>query len=115
MAKFVSQTQRFSVTIRSDYDVLQDSGQKIEFGEVRKLTLSRPNAMRIEAEQSNGDQRLVLFDGREITVFTTPQNVYATISKPGTIDEAVAYFIRDLHMRLPLAMLFVNQLPAEMD
>jgi hypothetical protein len=115
MAKFLAQTQRFSVNIRSGYDAVQESGQKIEFGEIRKLTVSRPDRLRIEVEQSNGNKNLVLFDGKEITVFSTPQNVYAKASKPGSLDEAIAYFIQELHMRLPLALLLVSRLPAEIE
>jgi hypothetical protein len=115
MAKFLSQAQRFMVSIRGGYDVVQASGQKVEFGYLRKVTVSRPDRLRIEVEQSDGDKNLVLFDGKEITVFSTPRNVYAKAQKPGSLDEAIAYFIKDLHMRLPLAMLLVSRLPAELD
>jgi hypothetical protein len=115
MARFLSGTQHFSVNIRAGYDVLQDSGQKIEFGEKRTVTVSRPDRVRIDAEQSDGDKHMVLLDGKDITVFNATQNVYATTPKPGTIDEAIAYFRKNLHMRLPLAALIVNQLPAEFE
>src|SRR3989442_9323114 len=36
-------TQSFSVSVRGDYDAVQTSGQKIEFGENRTVTLSRPD------------------------------------------------------------------------
>ena len=41
-------------------------------------------------------------------------NVYAMAPQPGGLDETVIYFVRDLGMRLPLAMLLVTQLPAEL-
>ncbi|MGQ0593776.1 MAG: DUF2092 domain-containing protein [Gammaproteobacteria bacterium] len=115
MAELLSRTQRFSVNVLSSYDTVQPSGQKIEFGDNRTLTVSRPDRMRAEAERSDGDKQLVLFDGKAITVYSSPRNVYATISKPGDLDDAIAYFMRDLHMRLPLALLFVNRLPAELE
>ncbi|MDQ3774158.1 MAG: DUF2092 domain-containing protein [Pseudomonadota bacterium] len=115
MAELLSRTQRFSVNVRSSYDAVQPSGQKIEFGDSRTLTVSRPDRMRVEAERSDGHKQLVLFDGKAITVFSSPRNVYASISRPGNLDEAIAYFMRDLHMRLPLAMLFVSRLPAELE
>src|SRR6266496_6058586 len=46
MADFLGGTQRFSVTVRGGYDAPQTSGQKIEFGEIRKVTLSRPDRLR---------------------------------------------------------------------
>ncbi len=114
-ARFLAATDRFSVSLRSGYDVLQASGQKIEFNERRKLVVDRPERLRVEVEQSDGNHQLVLFDGKAIAVVSTPQNVYAQEAKPGTIDDAVAYFLRDLRMRLPLAMLLVNRLPDELD
>lgn len=115
MARFLAGTPRFSVNLRDGYDVVQASGQKIEFGERRTVTVSRPNGLDIEVQHSDGDQHRVLYDGREITVFSPVQNVYAQVSKPGGIDAAVTYFLTDLHMRLPLAMLLVSRFPAEIE
>jgi hypothetical protein len=111
MADFLSKTPRFSVSIRNGYDVVQKSGQKIEFGEARKLTVSRPDRFRVEVEQSDGDRNMILFDGATITAFSPTQNVYAQVAKPGDIDGALVYFLKDLHMRLPLALLLVSRLP----
>jgi hypothetical protein len=38
------------------------------------------------------------------------ENVYATAAKPGSMDEAMAYFVQDLGMRFPLAELLTSQL-----
>lgn len=113
MAKFLSQAPRFSVNVQGSYDVLQESGQKIEFGEKRKITVSRPDYLRVEAEHSNGEKQLLLYDGKDITVFSPSENVYAQAPKPGGVDEAVAYFLKDLHMRLPFAMVLRTQFPEE--
>jgi hypothetical protein len=113
MAEFLARTPRFSVNVQDSYDVLQGSGQKVEFSETRTITVSRPNQLRVEVVQSDGDKHLVLYDGKDITVFSPSQNVYAQASKPGGIDEAVRYFLKDLHMRLPLAALLLSRFPEE--
>lgn len=115
MAEFLAKTQQFSVNLTDNFDVLQESGQMIEFGETRKITLSRPNGLRVELEQSNGDKHSVLYDGKDITVFSPTENVYAQTAKLGGIDEAVTYFLKDLHMRLPLAALLLSRFPAEIE
>jgi hypothetical protein len=115
MASFLSKAQRFAVDIRSGYDVVQDSGQKIEFGDTRRITISRPDRMRIEVEDSDGDRRLVLFDGKQITVYGASHNVYAQAPAPGDLDKAIGYFVQGLRMRLPLAALLLSRLPAELD
>lgn len=115
MAEFLAKSPRFSVNITSSYEVLQESGQKIEFGESRKIIVSRPNGLRVEVEHSDGEKHLVLYDGKEITTFSPTQSVYAQVAKAGGIDEAIKYFLKDLRMRLPLAALLVSQLPAELE
>jgi hypothetical protein len=115
MANFLAKTPRFSVNLTSSYEVLQESGQKIEFGESRRIIVSRPDKLRVEVEHSDGENHLVLYDGKEITTFSPTQNVYAQVSKPGGIDEAITYFLKDLHMRLPLAALLLSRVPAELE
>jgi len=115
MAEYLVKTPRFSVNLAGSFEVLQESGQKIEFGESRRITVSRPNGLRVEVEHSDGEKHLVLYDGKTITTFSPTQNVYAQVSKPGGIDEAVTYFLKDLHMRLPLAALLLSRFPAELE
>ncbi|MCK8602935.1 DUF2092 domain-containing protein [Desulfoferrobacter suflitae] len=113
--EFISQTKQLSVAIRAGYDVLQENGQMIEFGELRKLTLVRPDHFRMESERSDGEKVLVLFDGKHITVFSPDENVFARAAKTGDVDQAVRHLLSDLQLRLPLAMLFVTQLPRELE
>ncbi len=115
MASFLATTPRFSVNVQDNYDVVQASGQKIEFGENRKVVVSRPDHLRVESERSDGDKHVMLYDGKTITVFTPSQNVYAQTEKPGGIDEAIVYFLRDLHMRLPLAAVLLSRFPQELE
>jgi hypothetical protein len=115
MAVTLAQAQGFSVTIRAGFDVVQDTGQKITFGERRKVTLSRPDRLRIDAEESDGKRTLVIYDGKAITVFNPDDNVYGQVEKAGSVDDAVRYAIQDLDVRLPLALLLVSTLPAELD
>jgi hypothetical protein len=110
MAEFLSKEQRFSVTVDLGFDAVQDSGQKIEFGETRKIVLSRPDHLRIDATKRDGSKSELIFNGKEIMLFYAKENVYATETKPGTVDEAIAYFVNDLDMRLPLAELLNSNL-----
>ena len=113
MADHLAGAQAYSVSLRSGYDAVQKSGQKIEFSETRKVTLSRPGKLRMEAERSDGAKRLTVFDGKEITLVDAASNAYATAPQPGNIDASVAHFVKDLGMRLPLSPLLLTRLPAE--
>lgn len=115
MANFLAQLKEFSVTLQTGYDVVQESGQKIEFGETRKLTLVRPDRLRLDVEKSDGESSTTVFDGKAVTVFNPKSNLYALSEVQGDIDAAVRHFVRDLKMRLPLAMLFVTALPQQLE
>ena len=114
MAQFLAKTQNFSVTIREGYDVVQDSGQKIEFGAIRKLLVNRPDHLRIDVEKSGGEKNLIIFDGKTISVYNENQKIYATAPEEGTLDDAIRYAVSGLGLKVPLAMMLVsNALQAE--
>jgi len=115
MAEFIANTPNLTVTMSSRYDVLQESGLKVEFAENRDVSISRPNGLRVELEESDGQKHLIVYDGKDITVFSPNENVYAQANKPGGLDEAVMYFLRDLHMRLPLAAMVLSRFPQEVE
>jgi hypothetical protein len=115
MADYLAKTPAFAVNLNDSYDTVQASGEKIEFSATRKIVVSRPNGLRVEREGSDGEKQMVLYDGKDITIFSPSDNVYAQTAKPGGIDEAVKYFLKDLNMKLPLAVLLVSQLPVELE
>jgi hypothetical protein len=114
MAEFLGGTPSFRVGVRSGYDTVQPSGQKIEFGEYRTVTLSRPDRMRVESERSDGAKTLVVLTGKEMFLVDFASKVYATAPQPGALDESIVYFVKDLGMRLPLAALLLTRLPEEL-
>ena len=115
MADTLGKTQHLSVTVRAAYDTVQPSGEKIEWNEVRKLTLSRPDKLRVETEKSDGARTLVTFDGKAISTFDDSTRLYAQAPQQGGVDETLVYFVRDLGMRLPLAALFMSRASGELD
>lgn len=115
MADTLGQADAFSVHLRTGYDAVQPSGQKIQFVESRDVLVKRPDKMRIETKSSTGEKGLVVFDGKTISVSTPKDNVYAQAEKPGTLDDAIRYFRRDLGMRLPLAALLLTTLRQELE
>lgn len=114
MARFLAASPAYRVTIRDSYDVLQDSGQKIEFGDVRQITLRRPNQLRVDLTESDGDRREIFFDGKAVTAFSPAANVYAQSRIVGDIDAAIRHVQEKLRLRLPLAALLTTQFPREL-
>jgi hypothetical protein len=114
MADYLSKAPAWSVTLHTSYDAVQRDGYKVEWNEIRTVTLSRPDRLRIDGERSDGARSLVLFDGKEITTFDESARVYAQAPHPGNIDDAVVYFVHGLGMRMPLAVMLLDRLPAEL-
>jgi hypothetical protein len=114
MANFLAKAPRIGVVAECTYEAVQDSGQKIEFGERRELLLRRPDRARFEVTRRDGRRRGIVFDGAQLTAFDLDEKVYATAAKPGTADAALAYYTEELQMRLPLRELFAADLPQRM-
>jgi len=110
-AEFLAKAQRFSVTADIGYDVVQDSGQKLEFGAGRTITVKRPDRISVDIVDRDGTKRGFRFDGKHIAFFGLDEKVYATAEKTGDLDAAFAYFTQDLQMPLPMGELFTNNLP----
>ena len=115
MAAYLGGAEKYSVSLRAGYDAVQKNRQKIEFNEARRITLARPDRLRVEGERSDGAKTLVVFNGKEITLVDAAQNVYAVGAQPGSIDDSVVHFVRDLGIRLPLAVMLMSRMPAELE
>jgi hypothetical protein len=115
MAEFLAKTKAFSMTMNAGYDVVQDSGQKIEFGEIRQVMIDRPNHLRVQLELSNGEKERIYFDGKNIIVFSPKENVFARLEKSGTVDGMLKYVIQDLKIPISLALLLASSVKEELE
>jgi hypothetical protein len=115
MARTLAGAKQFSVTLRSNYDALQENGEMIEFGAVRKIQVKRPDNLRVDLEQSDGDQRILVFNGKQILVQNVTENVYAKAEKVGSVDDAIDYLAGVLKIQIPLARMFETNFSAELE
>jgi len=114
MATKIAEAKQFSVSMHMGYDAVQESGQKIEFSEMRKVLVSRPNHIRVDTQLSNGKTKGMLFDGKIITMFDKDENVYSQTERPGDLDAAIRYAVGYMGVRFPLARMLVTTFPAEL-
>jgi len=82
MVNALSKTTRLRATIDANWDVTQPTGEKIEFGETRVMTIRRPDRVRVETTRRDGTRRVLLFDGTQLAVFDVDLKVYATAARP---------------------------------
>lgn len=115
MARTLAEAKQFSVTLRSSYDAPQENGQMIEFGALREIQVKRPDNLRVDLEQSDGDQRILVFDGKQILVHNVTENVFAEAEKVGSVDDAIKYLVGVLKTPLPLARMFLTSFSAKLE
>ena len=97
-----------------NYDVVQASGQKIQFSEVRKVQISRPDYLRVDTQQSDGDAGSLMFDGKTLTLFSLTDNVYSQTTHPGDVDATLRYAVAKLGIRVPLARMLTTTFPQQL-
>ena len=114
MAEHLASLTAFSCTSVNRFEAVQANGQRIEFGETRQISLVRPDRLRIEEVASDGVTDLVLFDGKQITMLSADDNVYAQAPQPPSLEDALVYFVRDLRMRMPLALMLSTHVRTEL-
>jgi hypothetical protein len=114
MARALAEAPLIGVTISADYDVRQKSGEMVTFGERRRVTIARPDRLRVETEQSDGARGLTVFDGKTLAVYSAAHQAFAEVEHPGDLDGALTYYLQDLRMRLPLALMFSAGFPEEL-
>ena len=115
MADFLGKTKAFSVNIDAVYDVMQPTGQKIEFGEVRRVLIDRPDRLRVQSEMSNGEKLTMYFDGKTFTMFSPRENVFTKLEKPGSVDSVIKFIVQDLQTPIPLSMMLLASVKDQLE
>jgi hypothetical protein len=95
-------------TLRADTtidEVLDDTGQKIQFGGTVEYHVRLPDRLRAEVA-SDRKQRQFFFDGTTMTLFGPRTKYYASVPAPPTIRDMLTVVEQKYGLELPLADLF---------
>jgi len=101
-ADFLAAQEKFGFDAELSFDVLQANGQMLEFGARREVTLRRPDRLRVDSRNREGEERHLYFDGKTIAIDLPDENAYVMVEKPGTLDAAIDYLVEDLETPAPL-------------
>ena len=105
---FLAAQKSFRFDGHIGFDVVQANGQKLEFGGSRKITVGRPDRLRVESQARDGTEKTMTFDGEAISIDLADENAYVSVPKPGTLDAAIDYLVDDLGVPAPLADLIYS-------
>jgi hypothetical protein len=108
----LERAESFRLKMRVAFDVVQEGGQKIEFGSNDEVMIRRPNRARARFEADNGTERHLYYDGESISIHYPTEKVYGQFPVPETLDATLDYLELDLGMPLPLADLLYSDLAA---
>jgi len=106
----LSAAKSLRVKTRKLYDVVQPSGQKLQFGTWDTAVLRRPDRAAVEIEQDDGRKRHVYYDGETLTMHDVADGVYTRFPVPTTLDETLDFLELEVGATMPLADLFYSDL-----
>jgi hypothetical protein len=112
-ADFVSSLSAVRLEAEVEYDAVQADGQQIEFGSTRRITLRRPDRIRVDATDRDERQRSLFYDGAQVVLLDREHGVYASDPHAGDIEALVDHLEAKLGIPLPLGELLSAKLTSQ--
>jgi hypothetical protein len=113
MSEFLASQPMLRFDADIQYDAVQESGQKLEFGSHRKFALARPDRIRVDVAHWNGEREMIAFDGNQFWATLPESRIYASIKFTGSIPDALDLLVNDYGLASPLSDLFRRDLANE--
>ncbi len=98
MTEFISGAPAFTIVADMGHEVLQQNGQRLEFGSHITASLRRPSQANVRFDNRDGENATIILDGDAISVFSTRGNayIYDTTGQPGDIDASFVFLADQL-------------------
>jgi hypothetical protein len=107
MSEYLANLPEFTLVADTVDEVVLHSGQKLQFPSTSQIYVQRPN--RLRSDRVGGDVDVSLFyDGSKLSLFGRKRSLYATTEAPATLDKAIDFARKDLHMDAPGADLIYS-------
>ena len=102
MSDLLKNAKSFTFTYRSAHEQVAQTGQMVDFIHLSRVTLVRPNRLRIEVA---GDIRnsVLTYDGKIVTFLDPTQKFYSQLDAPGSIDETLTLLMDKFQTSFPVA------------
>ena len=100
---FLASQPHFSFTAVTGHDVVQRGGFKLEFGDSRKVTLMRPDQLRVDVMERDGEGHTTRYDGQRFSVSFPSENAYVSIEFKGSVDAVLDKLREDFDTSIPLS------------
>ena len=110
---FLNAQKSLSFNAVQGFDAVQPWGQKLEFGGSRRVFLRRPDRLRVEVQDRDGEVETLHFDGQHLAVDIPAENAFVRVERPGSFDQLLDYMIDELGTPAPLADFIQSDFYAE--
>jgi hypothetical protein len=101
-AAFLAAQPKFSFEAQTGFDVVQMNGQQLAYFESKKALMRRPDRLRVDTDEADGNEHTFRFDGKQISIDLPGENAYVSVEKSGTIDEMADHVVDELGIPVPL-------------
>ncbi|HEY7945028.1 MAG TPA: DUF2092 domain-containing protein, partial [Casimicrobiaceae bacterium] len=106
MGAYLQTLKRFRVTTELTGERVLTDGQKLQHAATADLDVDRPNRVHIQMASARAE-RLLFYDGKNVTLYTPAQKYYSTVPFTGTLGELVARMRERYDLEVPLSDLFL--------
>ena len=113
MSDFLAAQPRLSFRADVSYDVVQETGEKLEFGGQRNFLVRRPDRVLVAARYRDGVDQTISLDGTSITVTLSAEAVYASVARPGSVSAAIDFLADEFGLAAALGDLLDPDLAGE--
>ena len=107
---YLTGLKQFTIKAVKSTDVVQESGQKLQFTTGIEVAIRRPNRFFGSWARDDGTIRQLWYNGETVTIYEDTENVFGQIQAPNTIDEMLDYMETVLKSPQPLTDIFDNDL-----
>jgi hypothetical protein len=106
MGSYLRSLKAYEVRATTTQDDVLSTGQKAQFTGTQDVLIRQPNGLRAELT-SEGQHRLMFYDGKNFTLYADGPGYYATVPAPSTIRELGDDLQRKFAIEMPLRDLFL--------
>jgi hypothetical protein len=111
MTDYLGSLKQFSLHTQNTLEDMLDSGQRIDIDVSANVIISRPNKLVAERKGELLDQAFY-YNGKTLTLYNPPENIFATEPAPATIEEMLDYVRESLGLIIPASdLIYRNAYP----
>jgi hypothetical protein len=111
MGAFLQTLKRFHVSTELTGERVLADGQKLQHTANADMDVERPNKLRARMHSARSE-RVLIFDGNTVTLYTPAQKYYSSVEFAGTLGDLIARLRERYDVEVPMSDLFLWGTPA---